>query len=156
MSWEPRLMWGGHFCGHSQFRVHVHGMLFEALRHGYVTSEYNAAECIEVIFFVARLDDLGEVLFLLYYSIPWYCIPTMQLGKRCFGLEIQCSSWQLIGTVEYRIEDKTLWYILSIELLLMENKSLLTNFRQSRVSISFLLEICNLFHWNRSRIDCLP
>jgi len=46
-------------------------MLFQGfLRHGYVTSEHNAAECIEVIFFGARLDDLDQVLFLLYYSLP--------------------------------------------------------------------------------------
>lgn len=158
MSWEPRLVWGGHFCGHSQFRVHVYCALFQAfLKRGCVTSEHSAAKCIEVIFFVvARLDDLGQVLFLRYYSLSWYCIPSMQLGKRCFGLEIQCSRWQLVGTVEYRIEGKTLSYILSIELLLMENKSLLTNFRWSRVSLSFLLATCNLFNWNRSGIDCLP
>lgn len=51
--------------------MHGHGTLFQALLgHGYVTSEHNAAECIEVIFFVARLNDLGQVLFLLHYSLP--------------------------------------------------------------------------------------
>lgn len=57
MSWETRLVVVvGHFCGCARFRVHIHGTLFQALlRHGYVTSEHNAAECIEVIFFCCKI-----------------------------------------------------------------------------------------------------
>lgn len=85
------------------------------------------------------------------------------LGRNVFGLENQCSRWQLIGTVECRSVDKAPWHLLSIKLLLMERNYLLAISDGSELAFLFTLQYAAGFrleqvrHWlctigNRRRL----
>lgn len=88
MSWEPRLGWGGISVVILSLEYTSTSAVFQAfLRHGYVTSEHNAAKCIEGRFLLLLQDWMTLVRSGSYCIIP--CPDTVfllcNLGRDVLG-----------------------------------------------------------------------